>query len=198
MNAQAILQKIEDDAQQGALKLKDDAASKARQMKDAAQQAFARLRDETVEKANAECEALTQRMRRMAELEERKELLQAKRVVMDEAFEQAKQALCRTPAKDARAFLLAQTAQAANGDELLIVGKNNDGWFDESFLADLNAELSKLGKPANVRASAEKREGATGAILQSGGTEVFCTVESMLEGKRDEMETEIARILFDE
>ncbi len=198
MNAQAILQKIEDDALKAAAQAKADAEKKAAGMKEDSRAKVEAMRDETVRHAEAESEALAGRMRRMAELDMRKLLLQSKREVMDAAFEQAKAELCRTPAKEARAFLLSQTAAAAQGDEELIVGANNAGWFDDSFLKDLNAALRQAGKAGDVKRSSMRREGVTGAILSRAGTEVFVTFEAMLGNVRADLETEIAQILFNE
>lgn len=198
MNAQAILQKIEDDALQAAAQAKAEAEKKAAGMKEDSRAKVEAMRDETVRQAEAESQALAGRMRRMAELDMRKLLLQSKREVMDVAFEQAKAELCQMPAKEARAFLLRQTAAVAQGDEELIVGANNAGWFDESFLGDLNAALRQAGKAGDIKRSPCRREGVTGVILSRAGTEVFVTFEAMLGNVRADLETEIARILFNE
>ena len=198
MNAQAILQKIEDDANQAAAQARAEAEQKAADMLADTNQKLQQMHDEVVQRANAECDELAKRMKRMAELDDRKQLLQAKRVVMDEAFAQAKDKLRQTTAKEARAFLLQQTAQAAQGGEQLIVGANNADWFDPSFVDELNAVLKAAGKPADITLSQEKREGMTGAVLKHSGTEVFCTFESLLESVRAELETDVASILFND
>ena len=198
MNAQAILQKIEDDARASAMQAKADAEKKAGELKAASRAKVEAMCEETVRQANAESVALAERMGRMAELDLRKQLLQKKRDVMDEAFAQAKAELCATPAQAARAFLLTQAAAAARGGETLIVGASNAAWFDDSFVTELNAALGAAGKPGQIAFGGERREGVTGAILSLEGTEVYATFESLLDSVRDEMETEIAQILFNE
>ncbi|MEG2253549.1 MAG: hypothetical protein RSC98_10940, partial [Clostridia bacterium] len=122
MNAQAILQKIEDDARASAMQAKADAEKKAEELTAASRAKVESMRAETVRQANAESVALAERMGRMAELDLRKQLLQKKRDVMNEAFAQAKAELCATAAKEARAFLLGQAVSAARGCETLIIG----------------------------------------------------------------------------
>ncbi|MEG0048235.1 MAG: V-type ATP synthase subunit E family protein [Clostridia bacterium] len=198
MNAQAILQKIEDDARVAAMQAKTDAEKKVGELKAASNEKAASTRTAFVKQAEQEGAALCERMRRMAELELRKQLLQKKREVMDEAFSLAEAELCHTPPQEARAFLLAQAVNAASGDEQLVVGESNAEWFDDGFVGELNSMLTKLGKPAHITLSKTQREGVTGVILSREGTEVFCTFEAMLGNLRAQMETEIAQILFND
>ena len=198
MNAQAILQKIEDDARAAAQAARDEAKAKAAEINAESAMRLTRMHDAMVAEANRESEALAGRMRRMAELDNRKLLLSAKRQKIDEAFAAAREALTSYDAAKKRAFFLNQAASAAQGEETLIVGANAADWFDDAFLAALNQALIQAGKPGKVTLCAERRQGLTGVILSGGGTEVFCTFESMLENARASMETEVAQILFDE
>lgn len=193
MNAQAILSKIEDDAVKAADALKNEAARKAEALKQASAQKVAAMHGQTVKQAESESAALKDRMGRMAQLENRKTLLEMKRQVIDEAFEAARQALCGQPAEKTRAFMLKNLQAFAQGDERLLVGADNDGWFDEGFLSELNQKLK--GKLVLAEG---RREGVTGAVLLRGGTEVYATYESLLSGDRAALETEIANILFNE
>lgn len=193
MNAQAILQKIEDDAQKAAERLASDAENKASELKTASDKRIQALHDDLALQAQTEGEAQADRMSRMAELDMRKQLLQKKREVMGEAFESAKAELCRQAAADTRAFMLAQLLKAAQGDEQLQIGAENAAWFDGDFLGEINQKLG--GK---LTLSPDRREGVTGAVLLRGGTEVLVTYESLLDNARNHLETEIAKILFNE
>lgn len=197
MNVQAILQKIEDDAGKAAQQARTDAERKVTDMREASKKRLADMRDDAVKRAEAESEALAGRMSRMAELDTRKELLSAKRVVMDEAFERALDALRSAPKEKTRALMLGRIAEAARGDETLLVCADNREWFDASFMDELNAALKGAGKPAGVKQGDASPEGLTGAVLVRGGTEVYCTLEGMLAEARPSMETDIARELFD-
>lgn len=191
MNAQAILQKIEDDAQQTVRQMKADAQRKAEALTKASGDKMQTMHDQLVKQAQAEGEVLKDHMRRMAELDSRKQLLQRKQQVMDEAFAAAREELCGQPAAQTRAFMLDSLAKAAQGDETLLVGAKHDGWFDQSFLNDLNGRIN-----GSVTLAEGRRKDVTGAVLVRGGTEVHVTYESMLNGARIDLETEIANILF--
>lgn len=78
MNAQAILQKIEDDALEAAKQTKANAEKRAGEIQSASRARVESMRDEMVKQANEESEALAGRMRRMAELDLRKHLLAKK------------------------------------------------------------------------------------------------------------------------
>lgn len=196
MNAQTILQKIEDDARLAAQQAGIDAKNKVQEIQALSIKHIEQMRDQMVKQASVESEALVERMRRMAGLEMRKELLHQKREVMDQAFEDAKVQLCSTEPKQAYQFLLEQAASVAQGDEELIVGEDHPQWFSDEFVSELNSKLKAAGKPAHVTYQSKKRSGVTGAILSRGGTEVFCTFEAMLESMRSNLEAEIAQILF--
>ena len=85
---------------------------------------------------------------------------------------------------------------AADGDETVILGSKNPGWFDDKFLADLNTLLQKQGKPGQLTLGEEKRNGETGMILAKNGMEISCTFASLLDSRRLDMEADIAAILF--
>ena len=193
MNAEAILNKIGEDARETADQLKAEAGRKAEALKSASQAKVQALHDQMEKQADAEAKAQADRMRRMAELETRKQLLEKKRQVLDEAFQLARQELCSQPKEKTRAFMLDRLLAVAQGDESLLVGENNGGWFDQGFLDELNQKL-----PGKVVLAEGNARGVTGAVLVRGGTEVYVTYESLLESARIRLETEIAQILFNE
>lgn len=193
MNAQAILQKIEDDARSAAAKLQEDAEQKTEKLLNASAEKVQSMKAQTEKQAQSENEAQKDRMHRMAELELRKQLLAKKRLVINEAFDAAKEQLCAQPKAVTRAFLLESVAKTAQGDEKLLVGADHDEWFDDSFLSELN---QKLGGKLTLEEG--RRQGVTGAVLLRGGTEVYITYESLVSNARIDLETEIAKILFNE
>lgn len=198
MNAQAILDKIASDAQENALRIQDEAREKAEKALADTRQKLAA--DEAAMRAQAERDGaeLSQRMGRMAELENRKALLKEKRVVIDAAFDRARELFLRLDAGAMRAFFLERVAEDAAGDETLTVGQNASQWFDDRFLADASALLQRQGKQTALQLSPEQRPGVTGFLLQKAGMEINCTLEAMLGDLRMDMETDVARLLFGE
>ena len=198
MNAQAILQKIEDDAKTTAAQIEAESQAKLTEMRNASTQKIESMHNATIAQANKESDALAERMARMASLEMRKELLDAKRKLMDEAFSEAYKALLNLPTEQLRSFFLNEIVNNAIGDEVLAIGQTHSSWFDDAFLADVNKALSAKNKPANLTLCNEKRADVTGAVLIKSGTEIYCTLESILNDLNTEMETEIASILFEQ
>lgn len=196
MNAQAILDKILQDAKESASATLRDADDRAKEMEAAADKRIAAARAKTEAQARQDAEAATARMQRMAELDERKLLLADKRRMMDRAFELALAKMKAMPAKQARAFLLDALTELAEGGEALIVGADNDGWMDDQFLQDANAALVAKGKTAALTLGSEKRKGVSGLILAKHDTEINCTYEAFLTSERLEMEAQVAQTLF--
>ena len=100
------------------------------------------------------------------------------------------------PPQQARAFLMTEAAAVSDGDETVILGSKNPGWFDDKFLADLNTLLQKQGKRGQLTLGNETRNGETGLILAKNGMEISCTFASLLDSRRLDMEADIAAILF--
>ena len=141
MNAQAILDKILEDAKENASAVLKDANDRAGAMRKATEERIATARANTEARAHEDAQAAAVRMGRMSELDERKLLLKDKRDMMERAFSLALDKMKAMPAKEARAFLLSTLTELADGDEELIVGAESDGWMDKAFLADANAEI---------------------------------------------------------
>lgn len=196
MNANAIQEKILSDSRTSASDIMRDANEKAARLRDAAEKRMAAAHSRLMMQASEDAEAARLRMERMEELEERKRLLSDKRALIDEAFAQALDKLEAMPSQQARAFLMTEAAAVADGDETVILGSKNPGWFDDKFLADLNTLLQKQGKPGQLTLGNETRDGETGLILEKNGMEISCTFASLLDSWRLDMEADIAAILF--
>lgn len=196
MNAQAILAKIDEEAREAAATLLREAGERAEAIRAASEERIAKSKEQTLSQAKAEAAALEQRMYRMAQLDERKHLLAAKRQLIDKAFQSALAKMENMPMQTARAFLLSLVKESASGQETLVIGAKHDAWYNPDFLEEANQALIALGKPGQLTAAPEKRTGCTGFLLASSGMEINCTFEALLEAKRLEMEAEVAAILF--
>jgi len=196
MNAQAILNQIEADARDTAQKTLADAQTKADEMRTTSREKIEGMHKALLSQAQTEGDALEQRMLRMAELEERKELLAKKTRADGEAFEMAGKKLSAASNTDKRVFFLRQLLAFATGGETLEIGGENAGWFDDHFLSDANAALLKAGKTERLTLAPEKRPGYEGFLLIAGGAEMRCTFDALLEEARTELERQAAEDLF--
>lgn len=197
MNADAILKKIEQDARQSADAIRRDAQARA----DAAAAAYhekARREDlAALERARKDALALDDRMQRMAELDARKALLAAKREVLDEAFSMALQKMQAMPEKQAKRFAMGMLLSAARGDETLVADAGS-AWCDDAFVADANRALKEAGREGKLTLSAEKASLGGGFLLKSRGLEINCSFPAAVQARRNDLEAEVASMLFGE
>ncbi|MCL1964335.1 MAG: V-type ATP synthase subunit E [Firmicutes bacterium] len=195
MEAQAILARIEQDAQAAQAQLLRDARAKAEQTRERSEEKINQARTAALETARREALQLDDRLQRMARLDARKALLAAKRRVLDEAFREALSMMRAMPREEARAFGLAVLLQAARGDET-VVPDPDSVWCDAAFVREANEALQKAGKPGRLALAKESRAIGDGFLLERGGMEVHCTYQAALEAKRMDLEAEIAALLF--
>ncbi len=196
MDAQAILTKIEQDANDAAKRIQSDAEEKAKVMKLEADAKVETLEKTMLAQAEQEGVQMEERMRRMADLDGRKQMLRQKREVIDEAFLMAKEKLYQTKPAEQRAFYLRQVAKCADGDETLIVGADGADWFDDGFTADADKALEKAGKPSKLHLQAKQRKDCTGVVLAKNGAEIRIAFDTLLDEARADMEQLAAQTLF--
>ncbi|MBK1809214.1 V-type ATP synthase subunit E [Clostridium sp. YIM B02505] len=151
----------------------------------------------TIEKAHREADLKKERIISNAMLKVRNDKLVAKQKVMDEVFNEALDELCAMPQEVFLSYLKA-TILSLNikGDETIILNSYGKGLVDDSFIAELNMELSNSGKLGNLRLSETNKEFRGGFILEKNGVEINNTFEALISSYRDELEFEVANILF--
>lgn len=196
MEAQAILTKIEQDAKTAAQKVQTDAETKARTMKLDAQANREMMEKTMLAQAEQECVQMEERMQRMADLDNRKDMLARKRQVIDDVFEKAREKLAKTTSADRRAFYLRQIVKYAGGEETLIAGADGADWFDDGFAADVNKALKAAGKADKIKLHKEHRVHCAGVVLSFKGAEIHITFDSLLDEARAELEQATAQALF--
>ena len=91
---------------------------------------------------------------------------------------------------------LAQLLSAADGGEVLCIGRKASGWYGDSFLAEANEKLKAAGKQEPLTRG-EDIPGC-GFELVKDGSSLNCTFEMLAEGQRMALEGDVARALFDE
>ncbi|MDD2648155.1 MAG: V-type ATP synthase subunit E [Eubacteriales bacterium] len=197
MNVDAIVDKILSDARQSAQDALKAAEEKADAIKERSAEAVRLSTEKAREQTDAEISEAKRLMRRMAELDLRKEELRQKRVVIDEAFAKALKMMDAMPAETAREYMLKLCVESARGCESVISDKSNE-LINQAFVDDANAALKAAGKPATLTLG-EKRLGVgCGFLLGMDGMEINCTFASILNSARPSLEGDVARALFDD
>ena len=119
-------------------------------------------------------------MMRMAELDQRKELLSMKRRLLDETFGGTLARMEAMNPDKAREFMTRKLLEAAQGDETLAVSPRQAEIFDEAFVDQVNRLLSEKGVPGQLARRVDQSVSDGGLLLQRGGMTVDLTYRSIL------------------
>ena len=196
INTQAIIDLILQDARAQADAFVAEADRRASEMLFQSGLRLQRLEDEARAQADRDARVQDDRIRRLHLLETKKELVASKRTLMAQAFSQALEELNRTPADQVGAIMLDLLAQFAAGDETLHAGALNDAFFTEDFVRQANERLRQEGKQGELKMGTGRREGVCGLVLATSNSELFCTFQALLENRQEELEAQVAAILF--
>jgi len=195
--AERITKRILEDAHAAAEKIREESAEKAASAESEARQKAERRQETILEQGRKDAEEQKRRIIGVAELEARKELLSAKQEMIGEAFQKSLEQLT---GQDDRDYLSVIREMLLNfvetGTETVIFSERDLKRISDDFWKEINNEVSGKDKQGDLKLSEETRNIKGGFILQSDGVEVNCSFEALLEMKRDELEPELAAILF--
>lgn len=193
MAEEKVSKKILEDAAKRAAEIKEEGKRKAGEIDEGAVAEKKGIEEKSRTEATHAARAEKERLIALAKLELRKSLLAAKRHLVDDAFEKAVSRLSSLEKGDYEEFVKRLLLQAVDtGDEEVIVSPGEDR-LDKRFLDKVNGELDEKG---GLKLSEERRETKGGFILKRGRIEVKATFDSLVDGVRDELEMEVAKILF--
>ncbi|WP_461205506.1 V-type ATP synthase subunit E [Clostridium sp. DL1XJH146] len=149
-----------------------------------------------IEKTTLESVTRGERVISNAELKVRNSKLEAKQKVLDKVFEEALEKLTKISGEEHLKFIEESIlALDIEEDEELIIGRDNTDVTAE-FVNKINAELVKKGKKAGIKLSSEKRDFKGGFVMQKDGIEINNTFEALIMSLRDELEADVANVLF--
>jgi len=83
-----------------------------------------------------------------------------------------------------------------NGDEEIVLSPGDRLKINNEFMTKLNNELKNRGKKGQMVLSDETRDIQGGFILKTRDVEINSSIEAIVKSLRDEIEQEIASILF--
>ncbi|MGM0651179.1 MAG: V-type ATP synthase subunit E [Bacillota bacterium] len=195
--AERIVRRIMDDAEAQAESIKKEAAEKAEAVKADARKKAERREENILEQARKEAEEQKRRIVGVAQLEARKELLAAKQDLISEAFDGTLEQLVNL---DDREYLSIIKKMLLNlvetGKEQVLCSAADLKRIPDSFWQEVNQELAGQGKKGELTLSLEPREIKGGFVLKADDMEINCSFEALLAMKRDELEPEVAAVLF--
>lgn len=194
-----LRQKIISDAEAEARKIIAEGEAEAETVRNRAQAEVDKVTAEFRARAEAEAREHIRRRVSLRDLEARNALLAEKGKVIDEVFAKALEELRRRDRDGGYSItrdLLLKAIQT--GDEEIIVSPEDRKAIGGAFLAALNAEIKKSGQRGEITLSPETRQIKGGFILRRGRAETNSSFETLLSMVRDDVETEVAGILFKE
>lgn len=192
-----LVEKIGADAQRDAEKYWHDAEDKKKEMRDKL------LRD--IEKRKAEIDKMAhdagiEKKKRMAavyDLDYRKQLLAAKQEMMKKAKALAMEKLCALSDEDYLALMKKKLiACTADGEGSIAVSKD-EKLLNGAFLKDVNRELKKTVGKGNVKMISDGRDIQGGFVYIIDGLEINLSLEAQLSEAWQEVETQVAGVLFE-
>lgn len=152
---------------------------------------------EMIEKAKVEAKSKKERVISGAKLKVRNNKLFAKQKVIADVFAASVDALCNLSNDEFVSFLKDTILSLdIEGDENLILNEAGKKLIDFKIVGEINLELQKQGKNASIKVSDEIGNFKGGFILEKNGLEINNTFEALVEQSREELEYEVANVLF--
>lgn len=193
-NIESLTSKILEDSENKAKALIEEANLQEKNILDKKKREAEIERKSIVDKADAEAKIRAERVISNAEIQVRNMKLEAKQKVLDRVFTESLEKLSAISKDETLEFIKKSILSLEiEGNEELIVGENI---ASDNFIAELNSSLKNLGKKGELKLSAEKRDIKGGYILAKSGVEINYTFEALVKLMRDELEAEVAGILF--
>ena len=195
--AENLRERILEEARRQAQANIERAEKEAAQIIQAARQKAEDKSKSILEKAQREAEERRRRLISVAELEGRKQKLSTKQELIEEAFQKAVEKLNSLPDQRYREILTDMVISSVkSGDEEVIFSEKDRKRLGNKFIDNINKRLKGKGLKGDVKLSAETRDIDGGFILKKGNVEINNTFEALIRMRREELETEVVKVLF--
>ena len=190
-----IVAHIEDEAKAQAQAILDEAAAKAKEVSDSYNKAAQDEYWNMVRAGVKECEAEALRVKRVADMECKKDILSLKQEMISGAFKAAQEKIASMQGDEYVDFLVSLAVKAtSSGEREVIMNSRDKAAVGVAVVEKANAAL---GGKAVLRLSDEVRDIAAGLIVNAGGIETNCSVESLIASSRAELSSQLAQIMFE-
>lgn len=196
MALEDILRRIEADSKHSCEQIIEEARRRAESIKKEAQDRANALKEEILKQGKAKAQERKDRILTIAALERRKSLLEAKQEGIRTAFLRALGSFVEMPVEEYKTLIKDMLLEAASGTEQVIVSPRDHELLDEAFFGEVNEALQKMGKPGQLSLSPETRPMNGGVILASEQVEKNLSFDMTLLLIQDDLEPEVARILY--
>lgn len=149
------------------------------------------------ENAKEEAILIKQRYKAADSMEDRKNVLKVRQECINEAFDMSLKKFSEMPLESYKSFLEGIIIDtAANEKGFIVFNERDKARLGESFLLSINKKLKAKGKSAGLSLAKDTLNSLGGFILRYGDMEINCTLEIIINMQRPNLESEVAKILF--
>jgi len=198
MPLEDILSTIRNRAEETAREILNDAEMRAKRRVESARAEARERAAGILSAAEAEAAKIEAAAKTRAAARQRQAVLREKQALVEGVFLKAREALASMSAGEYRQLILESLARSAEGGETVVLGPEDRERLGTGFEAELGRRLSSLGKSTAVKTEFAEGSLGGGYILTSGGVSLNSTFPALLKRFEDELEIEVARILFGE
>lgn len=150
------------------------------------------IAQEILQKAEADAKSKKERVISSAKLKVRNNKLAAKQEIIDEVFEKSINKLTELSKEQFLNFVKNSIlSMNLTEKQTLILNETGLKFVDDSFIDELNKEAK-----ATIALSKTAGNFKGGFILENNGIEINSTYEALVSSLRDELEFEVAKVLF--
>lgn len=173
-----------------------EARKKAEEIIQAANIKAAQIEDELRQKAQKDGKDKKERMIARAELDARNIVLQAKQEAIDLILNEVIKKIDSMSKEEYSNLINRMILNNVETGEEEIVLSIKDKDRVQINLDEINKQLVSKGKRGLLRLNGEYANIPSGFVLRKSGLEINCTFEALIRGLRDELEADIASMLF--
>ena len=196
MPLEDILKKIRDESEKAVKEILEDAEARSQNRLEGARAEAEARASSVLADVKAQAEKVRSAARTRADAKRRQILLREKQALIDGVFKKASEVLASLPADEYKALVLDSLARSAEGNETVVLGPEDRERLVPGFVDELNRQLTSRGKAGAVKVEYSDRSLGGGYLLQSGGVSLNTTFPALMKRYQDELEIEVARLLF--
>ena len=191
-NVKNITSKILKDAEAGKENILAAAEEEKNKILSKKASAANEIAQEILQKAEADAKSKKERVISSAKLKVRNNKLAANQEIIDEVFEKSINKLTELSKEQFLNFVKNSIlSMNLTGKQTLILNETGLKFVDDSFIDELNKEAK-----ATIALSKTAGNFKGGFILENNGIEINSTYEALVSSLRDELEFEVAKVLF--
>jgi V/A-type H+-transporting ATPase subunit E len=197
MALENILEKISRNAQEETGAIEEEGRLKRQEIGARAEAQAKEIGERILKEASQKMELERRQSTVSAELEHRKEILTEKQKLLEDCFQAALEELVSLPAAEYQSLIRRMLLNlATTGDERVLISTEDEKRIDQKFVDGVNEELKKTGRHARLRLDGTSPDVRGGFVLRTEDVEVDCSFGTLLRQLREELQSQVAAILF--